>query len=66
MGDPIDVSSIVKAHYQQYQTDLCANAVELRKQITDLIQDRMYDLKSRAETLHSEWSTRCPVAFRRI
>ncbi|XP_064397997.1 tafazzin-like [Halichondria panicea] len=53
VGDPIDVSSIIKAHYQRCHTDFHANAVELRKQITDIIQQKMYELKAHAETLHT-------------
>ncbi len=42
--------------YQLCHSGFRASAVELRKQITDLIQEKMYELKVHAETFHSEWT----------
>ena len=66
VGDPIDVSSVIKSHYRQCHTDLRTSAVELRKQITDLIQEKLYELKSHAESLHDEWTVNSPIASRKL
>lgn len=66
VGDPIDVSSVIRSHYQRYHSDLCTNAVELRKHVTDIIQEKMYELKSHAETLHKDWNVHSPVAYRAL
>ena len=61
VGEPIDVSGLIKSH-----VELSASAVVIRKQVTDVIQKKLYDLKSHAEELHKSWTTSLPVAYRTL
>ena len=61
VGEPIDVSALIKSH-----TELSASAVVIRKQVTDVIQKKLYDLKGHAEDLHKSWTTSLPVAYRTL
>ena len=61
VGEPIDVSGLIKSH-----AELSASAVVIRKQVTDVIQKKLYDLKSHAEDLHKNWTTSLPVAYRTL
>ena len=61
VGDPIDVSPILNAH-----KDIKGNAVLLRKQVTDMVQQKLYELKEQAETLHNDWTVRLPTAHRSL
>ena len=61
VGDPIDVSGLLKS-----QVELSSSAVVIRKQITDVVQKKLYDLKSHAEELHKNWTTSLPVAYRTL
>lgn len=66
VGEPIDFTSLIRTHYQHYHTNLHVNAIELRRQITNVIQEKMYELKTSAETLHKDWNVRSPVAYRAL
>ena len=61
IGEPIDVSGLIKS-----QVELSASAVVIRKQVTDVIQKKLYDLKIQAEELHNSWTTSLPVAYRTL
>jgi len=61
VGEPIDLSSILT-----HDNMAGKNAVLVRKQLTDLVQQKLYELKQQAETLHQEWTTRSPVAYRTL
>ena len=61
VGEPIDFSSML-----QSQTDLKVNAVVLRKQITDVVGQKLYGLKNQAEALHRDWVVRSPIAYRML
>ena len=43
-----------------------SNPVVCRKQITDLIQDKMRELRTKAEELHSSWNCNSRVAYRQL
>ncbi|XP_065911592.1 tafazzin-like [Dysidea avara] len=53
VGDPIDFSQLLETHRKQK-----SNAVVVRKQITDIIQDRFAELKQTTEELHAKWIAR--------
>ena len=61
VGDPIDVSTILNPH-----NGVGHNAVLIRKQLTDLIQHKLYELKQKAETLHQERTVNSPMAYRKL
>lgn len=61
VGDPIDVSPILNAH-----NGLKGNAVVLRKQVTDMVQQKLYELKEQAEVLHNDWTVRSPMGHRTL
>ena len=61
VGEPIDVSGLLKS-----QAELSVGAVIIRKQITDVIQKKLYDLRTHAEELHKSWTTSSLVAFRTL
>ena len=63
VGEPIDFTALLKSHCHD---DLCTSAVVLRKQITDIIQKKLYELKNHAETLHVNWTVKSPVAYRTL
>ena len=60
VGEPLDFSSVINQH----KGEMYASAVTLRRQITDVIQDKMAELRDHAEALHRNWNTKSPVAFR--
>lgn len=49
VGEPLDVSSFMNNQHS-------LNAVAVRKHITDLLQEKMRDIKMQAEQLHQDWS----------
>ena len=59
IGEPIDVSVLL-----QHQSRVQASGVVVRKQITDLVQEKMRELKTRAEELHDSWNCSSRVAYR--
>lgn len=61
VGEPIDFSSILEA-----QDKTKKNAVILRRQITDLVQDKLLELKAQAEALHIDWNPRFSVWHRTL
>lgn len=61
VGEPIDFSPLFEAHSKTKQ-----NAVVLRRQITDLVQEKLEELKAQAEILHNEWTPKFPVQYRTI
>ena len=61
VGDPIDFRSILEA-----QDKTKRNAVLLRRQITDIIQVKMAELKMQAEVLHRDWNPRYSVCRRAL
>lgn len=63
VGEPIDIASVLR---QDVAGNVRENAVILRKQVTDVVQQKLYELKSQAETLHHEWTVRSPVAHRHL
>jgi len=61
VGDPIDFSTLV-----EHQREIRASAVMMRKQITDTLQDKLKELRTRAEVLHNSWNTDSLVDFRTL
>ena len=61
VGDPIDFSSLL-AHHRGMR----ASAVALRKQITDVVQDKLVELKMNAEELHRNWTADSLVTYRAL
>lgn len=61
VGEPIDLTSVLNS-----REDLRENAVTLRKQVTDVVQHKLYELKSQAEALHKDWTVLSPVAHRTL
>lgn len=61
VGDPIDFSPLFEAHNKTKH-----NAVVLRRQITDLVQEKLEELKVQAESLHIEWTPKFPVQYRTL
>ena len=61
VGEPIDFTTLLNA-----QKTAQASAVVLRKQITDLLQETMSEMKTQAEVLHQNWAGRWPVAYRTL
>lgn len=66
VGEPIDLQSLLFSSAGAGGQGLRVNAVVLRRQITDLIQQKLYELKSQADSLHREWRVRSPVAYRTL
>ena len=60
VGEPLDFTSVLETQNPK------GNAVVLRRQITDIIQEKLYDLKTQAETLHREWNPRLSVWYRTV
>ena len=65
VGEPLDLSSVVEYCNISGKT-VSANAVVCRKQITDLIQEKMGELRIKAEELHSSWNCTSRVAYRQL
>ena len=65
VGEPIDVGSVLSPAEGARDKHL-QNAVVLRRQLTDLVQVKLYELKSQAEALHREWVVSSPVAYRTL
>jgi monolysocardiolipin acyltransferase len=61
IGEPLDFSSFVEA-----QRGAQASAVLVRKQITDMLQVKMKELKKQAEELHHEWNSKLPIKYRTL
>ena len=61
VGEPIDIGGLLKSH-----AELSSNAVLVRKQITDVLQNKLYDLRTHAEELHKSWTTSSLVAYRTL
>ena len=49
IGDPLNLSGMVKQLQQEK-----ASPVEMRKKLTDFVQDEFYKLKAKAEAIHAE------------
>lgn len=59
VGDPLDVSNLILSQNSM-------NPIVIRKHITDLLQEKMKEMKLQAEQLHNEWSVSSPFASRTI
>ena len=63
VGEPIDLRSVLPVSESGKNL---MNAVVLRRQVTELVQLKLYELKNQAESLHNEWIVRSPVAYRTL
>ena len=61
VGEPIDFSSLLDA-----QDRTKRNAVLLRRQITEIIQEKLADLRVQAEALHNDWNPNFVVSKRTL
>ena len=61
VGEPIDFTALL-----QHQRKVQASAVVMRKQITDVLQEKMEELRSCAERLHHSWDCSSLVALRAL
>lgn len=61
VGEPIDFTAFLNARKTAH-----TSAVVLRKQITDLLQEKMSEMKTQAEVLHQNWIGHWPVAYRTL
>ena len=61
VGEPIDISTLLRS-----QESVGGNAVVMRKLLTDMVQHKLYELKSQADALHQEWTVHSPVAYRTL
>ena len=58
IGEPIDLSAVV------HSDRMSSSAVIQRKQITDVVQEKLRELKTHAEQLHHSWNCSSRVAYR--
>ena len=65
VGEPLDLSCVLQYCVSGGKTS-SSNPVVCRKQITDLIQDKMRELRIKAEGLHSSWNCNSRVAYRQL
>lgn len=64
IGEPIDLSSVLD-QYRNHRSDwLSGNAVVVRKHITDVIQEKLRELKTCTQELHDSWNCTSKVAYR--
>ena len=61
----MDMSSVVQ-HSDSGVKLTSSSAVVVRKQITDAIQEKMRELRTKAEELHSSWNCTAKVAYRQL
>ena len=61
VGEPIDFT-----HWVAQQKAAQTSAVVMRKQITDTIQEKLYELKQHTEQLHNQWNITSRVTRRTL
>ena len=73
VGNPMDMASVVEQCYHGNREQgghgnrlTPPSAVVVRKQITDAIQERMREMRVKAEELHTSWNCTSKVAYRQL
>ena len=67
VGEPMDMSSVLQqCSSKSDKLASSVSAVVVRKQITDAIQEKMKDLRVKAEELHSSWKCTAKVVYRQL
>ena len=64
IGEPIDLSAVVQQFHDHHSDKMASSAVIQRKQITDVIQEKLRELRTHAEQLHHSWNCSSRTAYR--